>query len=285
MLPEYPEHLRDRFRMSAASAFAKNELRKLFGKLNNGHEAWRAIDLSVDHWNVESEHWHLRDFWNTIDAVMMKSRLVPSLPWLTSRDVVWELRSHNIYSLRFGVLLPELQDHFQHKPTAFEVAGLIERRKDSLWARNLIRDAKRRGWEIREARNKPAIYHFKDGMLEAADGNNRLLRAILRKDTSVFAYSSRAKGDISDLREDWVPTDFLMQLVLQFRVLDPQGEAAEAVVRVAAERIRYSTAGRIELAHRAINPAYRLGERYPDREFLMRVTARLPASDTLVMQI
>jgi hypothetical protein len=248
----YLPHLYDPIRREIAVRYIRQELRKIFPSLRTDSE-WEKIDADVAHWYEGNPTLvPVRDFWNGLYGISVGFKLKGDLLlYLTSKHIKWEQQDVAIGSLWFGKNFEELE-HFRAKPSAQEVSEWFFSPENTEILTRVRRAHDTRSNQTGSRDEFPVIAIEREGRLQLVDGDRRLLKKILQEKKSIAACIGKSCGE-PVVYEQWVPTPFLLDLVVFHRLTCSNGRTqTRYIAQVIAEMIRDSAAGRFEFSHRCL---------------------------------
>jgi hypothetical protein len=238
---KYPKHLEEKIREEVALSYLKHELRKIFPSIDN-----REILGLMN----SKELCNPRDFWNGLHGVSMGFKLKNILYLVTAENIVWKREKVKCNEIYFGV---ELDSTKKIKPGKISGEEYFD---------FYLNDENRRTQELKnvlkirgnnaEREKDPIIIIKKEELMSVHDGNGRLARHILEKESEIEAFVGTMKG--KEPVNYWLPTSFLVEFLFYvYQVIDSNNEELFIKqIAVLKNMLSRSKSGMYEFKERAL---------------------------------
>ncbi len=247
----YPEHLYEPVRVKVATDYVKAEMRKMLAGVRGG-EVWKAIDKDIDSWWSENDEVKVRNFWNGVHGIGMGFKLkIGLIQMLTAENVEWRLEPDLRLDERVmsGGGYPYIHEQLAKGPMSAEKVRRFFSRKENRELKEKWKEEFIRHGNSSEPRDKlPIMGIEEDTGIMVHDGNRRMILGVLENRESLAAYVGRYKTEEKGAKNFWLPSSWLMELVLEGELANNFEETAKLLKNL----IKLSESGEYELRERVL---------------------------------
>jgi len=209
MTRQYPTHIYDPQRIEIATGLIQHEFRHLFQSIPEA--LWPALDRDIAGW-FDGDKYDLapaHDFWNATDAIMRGFKLKGVVKYITAENATWRLADVPVIDIDISWKLPPLAPLGDPPYDTRELKKRIA--TDPQLYRNLTINSDFHAATTVPRDHYPVLLLSNGGRIKIADGNRRVLRALLHDRRTIRAWQAEWPAD-QPLRNYWVSTAFLREL-------------------------------------------------------------------------